>query len=250
MNDVPLHELASASASAYDQSSPQNYERVSDLSSPDISTYRRDNAFIVAHRGTDFKKATDITKHLTRKQLKADSAILFGNRAQNELHKKRTKETERIVASIKSQHPDSTIHVTGHSLGGSTAMHSLIKSKVVRDNVDALHTFNAGSSPFQQKGMSPTNKAYKTIEAKSTHHSIQGDEISRSIGDSLIGKKVVYSPGKKKHTITTTVLDLASRYLKTHNNPLSKLAHFAVGKLSNTLSAHSLDNFTTDKRLV
>ena len=241
MNDVPLHELASASASAYDHSSPQNYERVADLSSPDISTYRRDNAFIIAHRGTDLK-ASNITK-----QLKADSAILFGNRAQNELHKKRTKETERIVSSIKSQHPDSTIHLTGHSLGGSTAMHSLIKTKVVRDNVDALHTFNAGSSPFQHKGMSPTNKAYKQIEAKSTHHSVRGDEISRSIGDSLIGKKVVYSPGKKKHTITSTVLDLASRYLKTHNNPLSKLAHFAVGKLGNTLSAHSLDNFVAGK---
>ena len=64
MNDVPLHELASASASAYDQSSPQNYERVADLSSPDISTYRRDNAFIVAHRGTDFK-SSDITKQLS-----------------------------------------------------------------------------------------------------------------------------------------------------------------------------------------
>ena len=127
-------------------------------------------------------------------------------------------------------------------------MHSLIKSKIVRDNVDALHTFNAGSSPFQQEGMSRTNKANKKIEAKSTHHSIRGDEISRSIGDSLIGKKVVYAPPvKKRHTITSNLLDLASRYLKTPNNPLSKLAHFAVGKLGNTLSAHSLDNFRTRK---
>ena len=241
MSDPSIADLAVANESSYSdnyENAPEGYSRVDEYSSPDISTFKHsvNPNYIIAHRGTDMSA----TKK--NKQIVADLNILVGNRNQDKLHKERVKETERIVKGIKEKDPKHDIFLTGHSLGGSTAHHAMIKSAVVRNNVKELHTFNAGSSPLQAKGLAKSNKAYKTIAAKSTHHAIQGDAISESIRSNLIGKHKIYKAPEEKPSVGRTILRLAKPHLE--KSALGKLVHFGASRLLDTLSSHSLKNFT------
>ena len=233
-----IKDLALASEASYGTSAPANYSRVADLSSPDISTYKHNTIdhFVIAHRGTDIG-ATKASK-----QIKADVAILFGNKSHDKLHNERVKRTETIVNKLKETNPEHKIYLTGHSLGASSAHQSMVKSEVVRNNVEQLHTFNAGTSPLQGKGLAKSNKAYKVIASKSTHHAVEGDEISRSIRSNLIGKHITYKAPKEKPSVGRTILRLAKPHLE--KSALGKLVHFGADKLLNTLSSHSLKNFT------
>lgn len=237
--DPSVKDLALANEASYDESqTPVDYTRLDDLSSPDISVYKHNvnPHSIIAHRGT----AIESTK--ASKQLKADAAILFGNKSHDKLHKERVKRTEMIVNKLKETNPDHKIYLTGHSLGGSTAHHAMVKSEAVRKNVDALHTFNAGTSPLQSKEISKTNKAYKEIAEKSVHHAVQGDVISSSIQSNLIGKHITYKAPKEKPSVGRAILRLAKPHLE--KSPLGRLVHFGAEKLLDTLSSHSLSNFT------
>ena len=236
--DPSVKDLALASEASYGDQAPVDYSRLNDLSSPDISVYKHNvnPHTIIAHRGTDIG-ATKATK-----QIKADVAILFGNKSHDKLHKDRVKRTEMIVKQLKETNPDHKIFLTAHSLGGSTAHHALVKSEIVRKNVDALHTFNAATSPLQSKEISKNSKAYKEVASKSTHHAVEGDAISSSIQSNLIGKHITYKAPKEKASIGRSILNLAKPHLE--KSPLGRLAHFAADKLLNTLSSHSLSNFT------
>lgn len=236
--DPSIKDLALASEASYGTDAPPDYSRVEDLSTADISTYKHNvnPHYIISHRGT----AVDSTT--ASKQLKADAAILFGNRSHDKLHKARVKQTEKIVKQIKEKDPEHKIHLASHSLGGSTSHEAMVKSAFVRENVSSLNTFNAGTSPLQGKGLSPKNKAYKEIASKSVHHAVEGDEISRNIHSNLIGKKIIYKAPKEKPSVGRSILRLAAGHLKT--SPLGRLVHFGADKLLNTLSSHSLKNFT------
>jgi hypothetical protein len=238
MSDPTIKELALASESAYSDTAPDGYSRVDEYSSPDISTYKHNENphYIVSHRGTD------MSAKKKNKQIVADLNILVGNRNQDKLHKERARRTEDIVKGIKEKDPSHDIFMTGHSLGGSTAHHAMIKSATVRDNVKELHTFNAGSSPLQAKGLAKSNKAYKTIADKSTHHAIQGDAISESIRSNLIGTHKIYKKPPKKASVGRTILTLAKPHLE--KSALGKLVHFGASRLLDTFESHSLKNFT------
>jgi len=238
MESPSISQLAQASQSAYSTvyTVPDNYSRVNDLSSDNISTFKHntDKNYMISHRGTDLSSDTKT------KQLTADLGILVGNRNHDKLHKQRTIETERIVKSIKDTDPEHTIHLTGHSLGGSTAHHAMVKNPYVRENVTALHTFNAATSPLQSKGLSKSNKAYRVIENKSTHYRIAGDEISASIKSNLIGKHKTYK-NTQKPSLGKAILNMTAPLL--NKSPLGSVAHFAANKLVDTMSSHSLSNF-------
>jgi len=237
MDEPSTTDLANAAAASYADTAPENYTQVEELSSPDIKTYKHNEKshYIISHRGTDLKSDT------MSKQVKADMNILLGNSEQSKLHRNRVKETEKIVKSIVAKDPQHSIHLTGHSLGGSTAHQAVLKSKIVRDNVKSLDTFNAGSSPLQSKGLAKSNPNYSKIADMSTHHRIQGDDISASIKSNLVGKTIAYA-SQKKPTIAQKVLKFAGPVLK--RSTLGKLVHFGADRLLNTLSSHSMDNFT------
>lgn len=229
-------DLAQASDGAYTNSptAPENYTKIPELTTPDISTYKHIEKphYIIAHRGTDFGSNTK------KKQLKADLNILAGNTNADKLHKKRAKDTENIIKNIKSKDDKANIYLTGHSLGGTTSQHAIIKSKYVRDNVKRLETFNAGTSPLNKPTIKSTSKLYKDIASKSTHHTISGDIISTNAKSSMIGKIKQYNKADKP--------TLSKRILGT----IKSLAQSPVGyfgdKIQETLAAHSLSNFTKD----
>lgn len=229
--------LAKASESSYSaDEAPSDYEKQHHLSTPDLSVYRHkvEPHHIISHRGTDVHSET------ASKQLKADLNIAVGNKKSDKLHKQRTKDTEAIVLKIKEQDPSHSIHLTGHSLGGSTAQHAVVKSKIVRDNVSSVDTFNAGSSFLGGKGLSKESKAYKDIAKKSTHHHIVGDSISENVANHMIGRVVKYK-NTQKPSIGQHVLNMAKPILA--KSALGRVASFVGDKLLNTMSSHSLKNF-------
>lgn len=239
MNEPTMKVLARAAEASYtkDKTPSPDYERYNDLSTDDISVYKHKVAphHIIAHRGTDLHSDT------ASKQLEADFNIALGNQNADELHRERAKKTEEIVRKIKDSNPTHTIHLTAHSLGGSTAQHALSKSKFVRDNVKSLDTFNSGSSLFGGKKLDPDSKAYKDIASKSKHHHIKGDTISENLSKSMIGKIVKYN-NKRKPSIAQHIFDMAKPLLE--RSVIGKGIAFVGDKILSTLSSHSLRNFT------
>ena len=232
---IDIQTLAKANDSSYSGSTPNGYSRVTELSSPDISTFKHNeqNHYIVAHKGTD------VHSNSLTKDLKSDFNILIGNTNHDKLHNNRAERTEYIYKKIKETNPESEIHLTGHSLGGSTSQASLIKSQFVRDNTTSHNTFNAGTSPLQSKTADTNHENYKQIADISTHHRVKGDSISSSIHDSMIGNIKQYD--SKPLTIPQHILN----YVKplAEQSQLGKLAHYAASKMAQTLSSHSLNNF-------
>lgn len=238
MSEPDMKSLARASEASYSQDKePPDYERQHHLSTADISVYKHKihPHHLIAHRGTDAHSDT------ISKQLKADLNIAVGNKSGDKLHKDRVKQTEDIVKKIKDTNPNHTIHLTGHSLGGSTAQHAVVKSKIVRDNVSSVDTFNAGSSIVGGKPLSPTSKAYKDIASKSTHHHILGDQISENVDTAMIGRIKKYD-NKQKPSIAQHILKMAKPILK--KSFLGRGITMLGGSVLGTMSSHSLKNFT------
>lgn len=239
MTEPTIKALAKSAEASYtqDKAPTQDYERLHHLSTADVSVYKHkvDPHHIISHRGTDIHSNT-ITK-----QLKADLNIAVGNKNADKLHNNRAKQTEHIVRQIKETNPDHTIHLTGHSLGSSTAQHAMVKSPYVRDNVKSVDTFNAGSSILGGKGLSAKSKAYKDIAMKSTHHTISADAISENASNNMIGRVKIYE-NKQKPSIGQHILKMAKPILQ--KSALGKIVSFVGDKALSTLSSHSLKNFT------
>ena len=233
---VPTRQiLARASEASYSTSqAPPEYERVAELSSPDIATYKHKTQpiIIIAHRGTDFSSPT------IGRQLKADFKVLIGDKKNDALHKARSKKTEEIIRKIRATDPDSEIFLTGHSLG-QTAQTAMLRP-YVRDNVKSVNLFNPASSPLGGRELSSEGKAYAEIAKKSTNHIIKGDLISENAKNSLIGRVIKYN-STKKPSIAKALFDLASPLLE--SSPLGKIATLAGTGALDVMEAHSLKNF-------
>lgn len=231
-----LSDLAGASQSSYNDTAPPNYTRLTNLSSPEISTFQHNEKkhVIISHRGTDLANQKS-----ARKDVRADLNIALGNKEADKLHNKRAKQTEEIIKKLKKEKPDSDIYLSGHSLGGSTAAHALATNDVIRKNVKELHTFNAGSSALQSKPV-VSAQTKGELESKSTHHRVKGDEISLHVASNLIGKQKVYQSSKKP-SVAQHILKMATPLLK--RTFVGRLVGFGAKKALNTLESHSLDNF-------
>lgn len=117
----------------------------------------------IAHRGTSVKHKEDI---------QSDMHLAFGKDSKD--LSKRRRRTEKLV---KATPHDYEITLTGHSLGGHSAMDSAVKSKNVRDRVKHIHTYNGAFSPFTKN---PGKKVKADLDAKTTHHRVAGDLVSIS----------------------------------------------------------------------
>lgn len=234
-----IQDLASASESAYQGGDvpPMNFTKLTQYSSPDISTFKHKekSQYIIAHRGTDLAN-----KNSASKDVRADLNIALGNKEADALHKRRTKQTEAIIKGIRKESPKGDIYLTGHSLGGSVSSHAMATSKMVRDNVKELHTFNSGSSALQKPPV-VSQEVRDELMKKSTHHHIRGDLISQHVKDNLIGKHKEYE-SKKKPSIADHILKLATPLLK--RTFIGKAFGYGAKKVLDTLRAHSISNFT------
>ncbi len=235
MPDPTRQVLARGAEASYSTTqAPPDYERIADLSSPDIATYKNKTLgnFIIAHRGTDFSSPT------IGRQLKADFKVLIGDKKNDALHKARSKRTEDIIRKIRSTDPEAEIFLTGHSLG-ATAQSAMLRP-FVRDNVKSVNLFNPASSPLGGRELASGGKAFADIAKKSTNHIIRGDLISENASNTLIGRVIKYN-SKKKPTIAGELFKLAKPLLDA--SKLGKIATLAGTGALDVMEAHSLKNF-------
>jgi len=238
--DPSMKDLAILASQTYSNAEPKyeelGYTKVNDLSTKDIHTFHHEpkKHYVIAHRGTDLNSENDKIS-----QMSADFKILQGKQKGDKLHRDRAKDTERIIKHIREK-DDHAIHLTAHSLGGSTIQNTLIKKPYVLDNVKYVHTFNAGTSPIFKVDLDPKSKKYKKIAEKSTHHIIKGDAISENAHKSMIGKIKRYT-SKLKPTFKQRFMNGLGKL--SFISPITALAHWAGTKIVNTAQNHSIDNF-------
>ena len=243
---MDIKDLAEANESSYEMTgsgnketriekaqsrAPEGYDIIPHLSDRMISTFQNQDDWIIAHRGSDFAGTHG------KKDLKSDFNIMIGNEDGDAIHKKRTAKTERIIRDILRNEPQSNIYLSGHSLGGSTSYSAMVNSKYVRNNVTALHTFNAGSSPFQTK-KDMDKKAEDIIKEKATHHRIKGDFVSENVKKKFIGTHKKYDTNKSV-PIHKRVLNILSPLLGGLG-----IAYQTYEGVKGKLQKHSIQNFS------
>ena len=215
---------------------PSGYSVLPEYTDRMISTFMKDRVdaedlthFIIAHRGSDFNGSQ------AKKDLVSDWNIILGNTDGDAVHKRRGNKTTRIVKALKDR---GDVYLTGHSLGGSTAYHSMLNSSIVRDNVKEAHLFNSGSSPLQTQSIKSGTKLYDTMNNKVTHHNIKDDLVSSSSKNTYLGKHKTYTS-----KASPSLGRRAVRYLSSlvFGGGLWKMKE----NLEDRLKKHSIQNFTS-----
>ena len=177
-------------------------------------TFRADDGRMhISHRGTS----------LTRnKDLAADLSIALGLQADDKRFKRRTKMTEKVMKA----NPDAKFSLSGHSYGGSSALHTATTSRYVGDNITKVDTHNLGASVIGTTKVG--KKRTKMLADKITHHRTNGDAISAAaLVNKPIGSVKNYNSkgtasSRATQALATAVgLGMTSRALHDH-----KLHHF------------------------
>lgn len=197
------------------------------LSDSGVTVYQHKddkNHVVVAHRGT----AVGGRKGM--KDLMNDATLSLGINAG---HKKRFNQRKRTTEKAIRELKPTQLHITGHSLGGGTANHAVNESKLIRDNLTSLHTFNGAATLKSQKKLSKAEQA--KLKGKVTHHRIKSDVVSISsrakppLGGKVKTTTMKKAPVKKK--------SLGRRLINLH--PAVKVTKGA----KTSLDSHSIDNF-------
>ena len=126
---------------------------------------------VISHRGTD------TTGKKTFKEVRGDMALAMGLQNHDPEFKKRTNRTKAIVKN----HPDSSFKLSGHSFGASTATHAITKSRMLRDRVDSVDTYNGGFTPLFSNSLKHGAKVKRDLKDRVTHHRVKGDIVSEGV---------------------------------------------------------------------
>ena len=196
------------------------FKTISVLSNRDVVYFRNDDTkqIIIAHRGTD------VSGFKTTKDLGSDFLIAVGQEQQGEEFKKRNNRTKKLFKDIPD---DYSVFLTGHSYGGSSINESLKSSKLIRDRVDGVSTFNAGFSPFSKKGVGKTTA--DKLDNKVIHYRTDDDVVSSSIRVNKPFGKIVEYKAKE---------DVINKIGKAIPLPLQ-----LIFKTRSQINTHKLDNF-------
>jgi len=181
---------------------------------------------VISHRGTQVGGKKGFTDLINDISFTAGFTPGYKKRFNQ---RKRT--SERVIRDLKP----TALHLSGHSLGGATANHSVSKSKLIRDNLTTLNTFNAATHPVLHKQLKISKTEQAKLKGKVTHHRIANDAVSigarvkAPLGGKVKTRKNPNAP-KKRESVIKRVIGKA---------PVVKIAKATKA----SMDAHSLDNF-------
>jgi len=187
-----------------------------------ITTYMHKNDsrhIVIAHRGTAPGSKGG------RQDIGTDLALAGGLAGERKRMKDRQSKTEMIV---KQTNP-STLHLTGHSLGGSTVNHTIANSRLVRQRLTSAHTFNAGHNPLFENKLKVNRRAQRRLNNKVIHHRIENDSVSAGLkAGSPFGRVQTYKKNE-------------SRISRVGSAVLAGINPF--GRITRSLGSHGIANF-------
>lgn len=153
--------------------------KLHDASNRDVQLFINDktNHAVIAHRGTDFggrKIAKDV---------KADLAYMAGK--EGEYTKQFKQRANKTKALLKEIDPDTHLTMVGHSYGGASVNHTLLKESAVRDRVDNVELYNpllhhAGNSKVHTKRGEKKSDVDDQLNSLITIHRTKNDVASAS----------------------------------------------------------------------
>lgn len=193
-----------------------------EFSNHSISTYvnRYDPKHIViAHRGTAPGSKGG------RQDIGTDIAIGLGIAGDRKRMRDRQAHTERIIKQVKP----TTLHLTGHSLGGSTVNNTIANSKIVKRRLTSAHTYNAGAHPVFANNNSVNRRQMKRLQDKIIHHRVENDSVSAGLKYNVpFGRVKTYKHPNKNKSLATRLAQVASPFF---------------GLANRSLNSHSIDLF-------
>ena len=132
---------------------------------------------VIAHRGTDFGGSK------IAKDVKADLAYMAGK--ESEYTKQFQQRANKTKALLKEIDPDTHLTMVGHSYGGASVNHTLLKEPAVRDRVDNVHLYNpllhhAGDSKVHTKRGEKKADVDDQLNSLITIHRTKSDVASAS----------------------------------------------------------------------
>ena len=197
-----------------------------------ITVYQHKNDpkhLVISHRGTNVggkKGMKDVANDLSLSMgLKAGHKKRFNQR------KRTTEKAIRDLGGVGGQ-----VHITGHSLGGGTANYAVAQSKLIRDNLTSLNTFNTAAHPTFNGDLKISTAERRKLRGKVVHHRKENDAVS-------MGLKTYIPLGGVVKTTKTAPDDKAGRGMVSkiiNKHPLVKLG--SLGSAS--LNAHSMKHYT------
>jgi len=147
-------------------------------------------------------KGTDISNF---KDLVSDAKLGLGLSSGDKQFKSRRNEIKRIYRETQGQEN----YLTGHSLGGSIGLSSMVKSKSIRDNTKKAYLYNTGYTKLFHDELSKDLKKQdkKELKDKVLHLHTKGDVVSTALTDKSIGEVKVVKPQKdatllQKHSLS------------------------------------------------
>jgi hypothetical protein len=198
---------------------PNGY-KIHPKSTRDVQLFTKDGHGVIAHRGTDFSNKTKVKKDLI-----ADVSYIAGK--ENEYTKQFQKRSNATKRLIKHLDPSDHLTMVGHSYGGASINHTLLKEPSIRNRVDNVELYNpllhhAGKSKIHTKNKKETHADVdKQLNGLITIHRTKNDLASAT--KPRHGKVKNY---KQKFHATSTA------------NPFSDM----FDKVEQ-VSAHSIKNF-------
>jgi hypothetical protein len=212
------------------------YEVIPQYSNRNITTYRKTDDptnIHIAHKGTQVSSKTGTKDILSDIKI----ALGLGNYSTQAIRRKN--KSEKIVRELQPE----TLTMSGHSLAGQTLNYTLAKSKLVRDNLDFAHTFNAGSSPVGDNIGKISDKARKELSNRVIHHRTKDDIVSK-------GLKLRGVPFGKLQEYKLKATDKEKEHRELHDNLLKKETPKSKEELKKmkwndkALYAHHLHHFS------
>ena len=137
----------------------------------EITTYqdaKNPKRVVIAHRGTS------VGNRRGQSDLKADLSLALGQGDTDSTFRRRKQRTNKIINALQPEE----LHLSGHSLGGSTINNTIAKSRKVQQYLTSASSFNAGANPLFSNGMKVSKKQSKILKDKVTHHRIKNDPVS------------------------------------------------------------------------
>jgi hypothetical protein len=173
---------------------PKGYSLNSQLSNSGVMVIENNKDRCISVKGTD---------PYNPKDLASDLMLSLGLQKSNPQFKERKNQIKNIMRND----PHKNYYLTGHSLGSSIVLQSMVSSPSIRNITKKAYLFNQGSTPLFETMLKPNRDVEDILNKKIESHKHANDLISKTSGNSY-GTTYIHrnkNKGLAAHSITNFI---------------------------------------------